>query len=175
MKKFITPDLQFSHWIFIWAIFYYIITVYPSLRAGFSLYIYQCINPLIALYISLIYNSIEVVGLWFKGVSTLRILQFIAIMFVIKIIWIFLLRNTKILPWENMGVMAILFVIYNVYLYLHNTTIISLYKDVNKSLLDGDNRTPFVYLINKLLVPIRALLSYDTSRAKATCTPSGIR
>jgi hypothetical protein len=175
MKNFITPDLIFSYWIFIWAVIYYIITIYPSLRFGLSQYIYQSINPIIPLYIILIYSLIEVTVLWYKGVSTVRILEVIAIMFIVKIVWIYLLRNTKILPWENMGVMAILFVIYNLYLYLNNTDIISLYKDVNKSLLDGDNRTPFMYLINKLLVPIRLLLSYDPSRPEATCTPRRIR
>jgi hypothetical protein len=155
MKHFITPDLQFSHWIFIWAVIYYIITIYPSLRARFSPYVYQSINPLIPLYIIVTYSTIEVAVLWCKGVPTRRILQCIAIMFVVKIVWIFLLRNTKILPWENMGVMAALFVLYNVYLYLNNTNIISLYKDVNTSLRNGDNRTPFMYLINKLLVSIQ--------------------
>ena len=175
MKNFITPDLQFSNWIFIWAVIYYIITVYPSLRDGFSPYAYQSINPLIPLYIVVTYSTIEVIGLWFDGVSIVRILQFIAIMFVIKILWIYLLRNTKILPWENMGAMAILFIIYNFYLYLNNTDIISLYKDVNKSLLDGDNRTPFMYLISKIMVLIRVLLSYDSCRPEATCTPRRIR
>jgi hypothetical protein len=155
MKRFITPDLQFSHWIFIWAVIYYIITIYPSLRARFSPYVYQSINPLIPLYIIVTYSTIEVAVLWCKGVPTRRILQCIAIMFVVKIVWIFLLRNTKILPLENIGVMAALFVLYNVYLYLNNTNIILVYKDVNTSLRNGDNRTPFMYLINKLLVPIQ--------------------
>jgi len=155
MKHFITPDLQFSHWIFIWAVIYYIITIYPSLRARFSPYVYQSINPLIPLYIIVTYSTLEVAVLWFSGVPTLRILQCIAIMFIVKIVWIFLLRNTKILPWENMGVMAALFVLYNVYLYLNNTNIILVYKDVNTSLRNGDNRTPFMYLINTLMANIR--------------------
>jgi hypothetical protein len=175
MKNFISPDLIFSDWIFLWAILYYIITVYPSLRSGLSPYIYQSINPSIPLYIVLIYSLIEVTVLWFTGVSAVRLLEIIIIMFVIKIVWIYLLRNTKILLRENIAVMAILFVIYNLYLYLNNTDIISLYKNINKSLLDGDNRTPFMYLIGKLLVPIRVLLSYDPSRPKATCTPRRIR
>jgi hypothetical protein len=169
MKHFITPDLLFSYWIFIWAV------IYTFLFTGFSPYVYQSINPLIPLYIALLYNILEFAGLWLAGVSASILLEFIAMIFTLKIVWIFLLRNTKILLWENMGVMAALFVIYNFYLYLNNTNIISLYKDVNTSLRNGDNRTPFMYLINTSILQIRVLLSYNPSRSKSTCTSGSIR
>jgi len=96
MKHFITPDLLFSYWIFIWAVIYYVITIYPYLRARFSPYVYQSINPLIPLYIALLYNILEFAGLWLAGVSASILLEFIAMIFTLKIVWIFLLRNTKI-------------------------------------------------------------------------------
>ena len=124
---FITPDLLFSYWIFAWFLIYLF---------------YPIANPLFGLWIALVENIFVL--------STLQKDQprFLLMMFLSKVIPIYLLRKTKI-KWKDVKVFGVVFIVYNIYLNIRGLNIFRVYKITTQSIRNGNNRTPFFYLTTR--------------------------
>ena len=104
-------DLIFSYWIFTWYVLYELkITNY---------------SPKLALIIGLISNIILLFLMIFYNNNIINILLFCVIQIFIKIIPLWRLRNNNIYDFKAL---AILFIIYMVWLFINNTNIYILNK-----------------------------------------------
>lgn len=147
MNTLITPDLIFSDWILVWSLCYYFLL--PKIL-GLSSYAYESLNPSIGLWAMLMYNIIEWIYLWSKSVSWILLIEFALVIFLIKVIPIILLRNIKIRTLNNVIFIGFLFVLYNIYLYIKNTNAINVYNKINKSLVQNENKTPFLWIFSQI-------------------------
>ena len=132
----ISPDLILSDWIFAWFVIYYI----------FQKKLGDDYNPYYALYAGLILSLLIMV-------ATIKDAQFLFFYFImifsIKIIPMYLIRNTRYTP-SKLLVFSAVFIIYNIYLTIRQTNIIQVYKDIFYSLQKRDNNTPVFYMLSKL-------------------------
>ena len=147
MTSFITPDLIFSDWILLWSLFYYFLL--PKVW-GLSTYVYESMNPIIGLWMMLVYNIMELLYLWFNSVSWATIVKFAIVILLIKVIPIILLRNFKIRTLNNVIFIGFLFMLYNLYLYVNNTNAIQVYNRINESMIKNENNTPLLWTFSKI-------------------------
>jgi hypothetical protein len=136
----IGPDLIFSYWIFAWTVLY---VAFPQ----------SLPSPLFALDIALIINICEVVYLISKDIPIKRTIQYIVMIFIAKVIptgIIYYYFNKKTNIYQDITATLILFIIYNIYLFVNNTNIIKINKKIVQSIERGDNDTPFMYIANKI-------------------------
>ena len=129
----ITPDLIFSDWIFAWYILYAFKIVHFS--------------PKFALIIGLIENLIMLILVAVYGRHTSTAFQFAGVIFLIKITPLYLLRTERIRRIDMLYTL-ILFISFNLWLYLNGQTFISNAQAIHDSLLYGKNETPFMALFN---------------------------
>ena len=140
----ITVDELFSYWVLLW-VFLYI------LFSGSHKFIYKWLNPILALWFGLLENIIMLVRLLYihprPNVSSV---QFLLVIIITKAIPIYILRDHKI-NWKNdLTVLLLVFLTYNLYLWLvKNTNIFEIYDETEKSIANNENRTPLLALINR--------------------------
>jgi len=58
--------------------------------------------------------------------------------------------NNKINAYNDTTKILFLFVIYNIYLSINNTNVITINKKIVQSIERGDNETPFMYITDKI-------------------------
>lgn len=145
-------DHQFSYWIVLWVILYYLIKIkYIYLSSRFSFinkYIYEYGNPLFALYFALIENLFNLFILVFYHAPLYIIIKFIFVVIVIKIIPVYLFYNSPIHPKENIIASIAVFMIYLVYLYLCGTNVVDVYTKTIYFIYSGQNKTPLFSLLH---------------------------
>jgi len=147
-------DYQFSYWILLWAIIYYLIKtkyIYFSSRFSFTnKYIYEYGNPLYALYFALIENIVNLFILIFYNASLYTIFKFLFMIIFIKAIPLYLLYDSPIHPRENILVCIAVFMIYNIYLYLCGTNVVDVYTKTIYFIYTGQNKTPLFSLLDSV-------------------------
>lgn len=119
----------FSYWILFWFILYYNKIIK--------------FNPLFILYLAFIHN-------FYFAITTLKgliLYKYLFMIFIIKIIPIYLIYNNKI-HIDDIIFSIILFLCYNLYLYINNTDINNIYNQINDSIINNKNDTLFFYIIN---------------------------
>jgi hypothetical protein len=145
-------DFQFSYWIFIWFIFYYIIYLQRE-RSPLTQKIYKYCNPIISLIIAFIENIIVFIILLFYNPPFLLVIKYLFMLLVIKIIPLYLLYRT--LPtnpsyeyWKSsFFAFVCVFSIYNLYLLANETNIIDIYISTVYFIFNNKNKTFFFYYI----------------------------
>jgi len=133
----IRPDFIFSYWIFIWFIIYYFISLPPIIK--------KYTNPLFSCWLALIENIFYFIYISIKTQNIFIIIYYLVMMLLMKGIPIYLLSKQKFNI--NWVAFLIVFLVYNIHLFIHKKNIIEIYKDTNKSLINSENRTPFFYII----------------------------
>ena len=130
------PDYIFSYWIVFWYILYEI-----------SIIKY---NPKVWLIIALFFNVINIcVMIFYKNFY--MALLFLVVIFILKIIPIWTLRNTYIII-NDFIFGVVLFIIYNFWLLYNNYTLYKINKEMlNNSKKGNVNSTPVMRFINKLI------------------------
>jgi len=78
-----------------------------------------------------------------KGTKRITIIYFIIINFLIKVLPIYYLRAETI-RMKDVYMTILLFVIFVLWLYVNNISIIENIKIIYKSLIYGENKTPFM-------------------------------
>ena len=159
-------DFQFSYWIVIWFIFYYIISLQRE-RSPLTQQIYKYGNPIVSFIIALTENIIVFIILLFYNPPISLVIKYLFMMLVIKIIPLYLLYT--ILPkniildsaipppkmltfWKNSFIsFLVMFSLYNLYLFWNNTNIIDVYTKTIYFVFTNKNKTFFFNLINGLL------------------------
>lgn len=126
----------FSYWIFIWYVLYELkLTKY---------------NPNFALSLGLIENIFTLMLMLYYSNSIKHILSFCIIIFSIKIIPLWRLRNTTF-EIENLYATLFLFAIFLLWLFINNINIIEYYKSKLSSLKKDKTIGPFMDLVDKYL------------------------
>jgi hypothetical protein len=139
---YIRPDFLFSYWVYIWFVIYAFILNYPETK--WNKYIINNFNPLLALYVALFENLVVFAIVIVYNPEFWLLIKYIAMLLLIKIMPIYILRNTDISWAHDVKYLAYLFLIYNLYLYLEDTDIFSIYNTSVISLLKNQDRTPMM-------------------------------
>jgi|LauGreDrversion4_2_1035121.scaffolds.fasta_scaffold02683_18 hypothetical protein len=134
MQTIIRPDFIFSYWIFVWFILYFTHSI--------------TISPKLWLWISLVEN---IVSIFFMLHSKFYyILRFIVINFFIKMIPLYLLWKEPIRK-SDIVYSGIVFIVYNLWLFINNMNVYIVYKMLYHAQLDKSNYIGLMsYLYDKL-------------------------
>lgn len=128
-------DLVFSYWIYFWYVLYaFKITTY---------------SPKFPLILGLIDNIIMLFLMLVFGTSKRTIFYFIIINTLIKVVPLYYLRNETI-KITDIYFTILLFFIFILWLHLNKQSLFGNIKIIHDSLLFGQDKTPFMALINKL-------------------------
>jgi hypothetical protein len=128
-------DLVFSYWIYLWYILYaFKITTF---------------SPKFPLILGLIDNIIMLLLMLVYGTSRETIFYFIIINTIIKVVPLYYLRNEPI-KWRDIYFTVFLFILFVGWLNLNKQSLIGNLKVIHDSLLYGQDKTPFMALLNKL-------------------------
>lgn len=129
-------DFVFSYWVFVWFLLYH-----------FKLVSY---NPKFALVIALFANIIKLFTMIYYNNSFIYIVLFILIQLCIKIYPLWTLRNTIITTREIISTM-IVFILFNLWLWLNNESIVQLTKKGNDAVKENKINTPLIFSIDKYI------------------------
>jgi hypothetical protein len=142
------PDFIFSYWIFVWFLIYLVSNIF------FDKNIIPA--PLLELYIGFFVSLYGLFYLTSTISSTLTLMKFLAMLMAIKIIPLFItiyLSGTyKINLKSDLKKVLILLLIYFVYLVCWNVNAFDVYNYEGISIINNDNKTPFFYILSKILV-----------------------
>lgn len=128
-------DLVFSYWIYFWYILYaFKITTY---------------SPKLPLIVGLIDNIVMLVLMLLYGTSKRTIFYFIIINTIIKVVPLYYLKNEYI-RLKDIYFTIFLFIIFILWLHLNKQSLFGNIKIIHDSLLFGEDKTPFMALLNKL-------------------------
>jgi len=136
------PDLVFSYWVYFW----------------FILYAFKITNysPKFPLTLGLIHNIIMLSLMLMYGTSKRTIFYFIIINTLIKVAPLYYLRNEPFMM-KDIIFTILLFAIFIIWLHINRHTLYGNAKLIHNSLLYGQDKTPFMSLINKLKINFKNL------------------
>lgn len=135
-------DLVFSYWIYLWYI------LYAFKITNFS--------PKFPLILGLIDNIIMLLLMLVYGTSKETIFYFIIINTLIKVVPLYYLRNESI-KWIDIYFTIFLFILFIGWLNLNKQSLFGNIKIIHDSLLYGQNKTPFMALLNKIKTNFKSL------------------
>ena len=116
-------DLVLSYWIFIW----YLIYFFGYIKA----------DPKLALLLALTLNVIMIIyRIFISKITLIRLIIFIVIQIIIKIIPLYTLRNVKINFVEDIKGVILLTLLYLIWVYINKETALELYKNNYSPLTD---------------------------------------
>ena len=128
-------DLVFSYWIYLWYILY-----------AFKI---TSFSPKFPLILGLIDNIIMLLLMLVYGTSRETIFYFIIINTLIKVVPLYYLRNEP-LKLRDIYFTCFLFILFVGWLHLNKQSLIGNLKVIHNSLLYGQDKTPFMTLLNKI-------------------------
>lgn len=128
-------DLVFSYWIYLWYI------LYAFKITNFS--------PKFPLILGLIDNIIMLILMLIYGTSKRTIFYFIIINTLIKVVPLYYLRNEPI-RLRDIYFTIFLFFIFFIWLHINRQSLFGNIKIIHDSLIYGQDKTPFMNLINQL-------------------------
>ena len=135
-------DLVFSYWIYFWYI------LYAFRITHFS--------PKFPLLLGLIDNIIMLLLMLMYGTSKETIFYFIIINTLIKVVPLYYLRNESI-KWRDIYFTIFLFILFVGWLHLNKQSLVGNLKVIHDSLLYGQDKTPFMALLNKIKSNFKSL------------------
>ena len=149
MEGYVRFDYFFSYWIFIWFVLYYNIDAFVG---QFTTWFKKTANPLLALWFALWFNAYEIVYISSIKFDVILIAKYCMMMFIVKALPIYLLyRKGLSINWLNdVFVLVIIYSVYIFYLYANGQDPSKIYEQIEKSLIQGDNKTPMFSLLEKL-------------------------
>jgi hypothetical protein len=126
-------DLVFSYWIYLWYILYaFKITKF---------------SPKFPLILGLIDNIVMLILMLVYGTSKDTIFYFIIINTLIKAVPLYYLRN-EVIKWRDIYFTTFLFILFIGWLHINRQSLVGNIKIIHDSLLYGQNKTPFMALLN---------------------------
>jgi len=140
-------DFIFSYWIFFWFLIYYFVLLTSSKNMSkFATFILHY-NPFIGLIFAFLENIVLFIYM-LPFFQTEILIKYVFMMFLIKIIPIYLIRNQKINPVNDIFAIIVLFCIYLLWLYYNKTDVIDVYKKTTLSITLNSNKTPLFHFID---------------------------
>jgi hypothetical protein len=109
-------------------------------------------SPLLVLWLAFWFNTYEIIYMSLIKFNLTLIMEFTFMILLIKAIPIYLLyRRGLSINWTNDTIVtSIVILMYIIYLRVNNQDPSKIYEETEKSLIQGDNKTPMFYLIEKL-------------------------
>lgn len=149
MEGYVRFDYLFSYWIVIWFVLYYNIDAFKGPTVNF---LKRIGSPLLVLWLAFWFNTYEIIYISLIKFDLTLVVEFSFMMFLIKAIPIYLLyRRGLSVNWINDTIVTVLVILmYIIYLHVNNKDPHKIYNETEKSLIQGDNKTPMFYLIEKL-------------------------
>ncbi len=135
-------DLVFSYWIYLWYI------LYAFKITDFS--------PKFPLIIGLIDNIIMLLLMLVYGTSRETIFYFLIINTLIKVVPLYYLRNEPI-KLNDIYFTVLLFIVFVGWLHLNKQSLVGNLKVIHDSLIYGQNKTPFMSILNKIKTNFKSL------------------
>jgi hypothetical protein len=135
-------DLVFSYWIYLWYI------LYAFKITDFS--------PKFPLIIGLIDNIIMLLLMLVYGTSRETIFYFLIINTLIKVVPLYYLRNEPI-KLKDIYFTVFLFIVFVGWLHLNKQSLVGNLKVIHDSLIYGQNKTPFMSILNKIKTNFKSL------------------
>ena len=142
-------DFIFSYWIVIWFLIYYFI---DSSNSKIVQFIKNNMNPIFGLGMALLENIITFIFIVRSHFEWWFFFVFIFMMGSIKILPIYLLRNTKINIIPNLATLGVIFMLYNIYLLANDTNVYEVYDKTIQSFKAGNDKTPLFQLMHQIFV-----------------------
>jgi hypothetical protein len=145
MDEVIPFSFIFSYWIVLWFIVYLLFSGGGGKGDG-KRYIP---NPVFAFFIGILENLFTLFMILLYRPDFFIFMEFLSIMICIKIIPFLYLLYRPIHLIMDIKFFVILFILYNIYLFLCNTNLYTIYKTIISSILNNDNRTPMFSVIHQ--------------------------
>jgi len=134
----IRSDFFISYWIFTWFILYYCITEFDfPIKTHYKKWIYEYLNPILPLILLSFICFIILIYISFLNLGVYTFIKFFLSICFYKLIPVYLLRKHPFHLFYSIISFSLLFIIYLIYLALHNENLISIYK---KSLQSFHNK-----------------------------------
>ena len=145
-------DFLFSYWIIIWFLIYYFVGFTKGQTASY-MFIKQYLNPKVAILLALVENMFTFTLLLFNNPETIVIIKYISMMFIMKGIPLYLLRNSNIHIMRDITIAIAVFILYNIYLYVNDEDLVTIYKRTFYFVSTDSYNTP-LYLVYKWVLSV---------------------
>ena len=159
MNMNITPDIIFSYWIYAWSILYYIILVKKmktNITSTSTSSFIKYANPTILLYFALIENICSLFYIFLSTFDFSISFLYIVMLLLLKVLTIYLLRHAPINIPINVLLSTGIFLLYVIYVQgFRKISVMNLYRDIYKSIILRENKTPFFWIYHKLFYEMR--------------------
>jgi hypothetical protein len=144
----IRADFLFSYWVLAWFVLYYILD--KTTKYGY--YIFKYLSPIIGLWISFIYGIIELCYIIYANHDPLLISKYILMMLLVKLLPIYLIRNQDVNYMRDTTAVAVVFIVYNIYIIYNGTNVIDIYRKTESAISSGESKTPLFRLLDYIYV-----------------------
>jgi hypothetical protein len=135
----VREDFYISYWIFTWFILYFFITKFDlPINNHYKKWIYEYLNPIFPLILLSLMCFIILIYILFLNLGVFICIKYLFSISFYKFIPVYLLRKHPFNLFYSVISFSLLFIIYLMYLKLHNENLISIYK---KSLQSFHNKS----------------------------------
>jgi hypothetical protein len=107
-------------------------------------------NPKLALILALIENLATLGWIAVVNGDLLTLVKYTCMILVVKVLPLYLVWGRPIRVPQDIYVFMVVFVLYNVYLWLNDESLISIYRRTFTSIVQHDNNTPLFGLVQYL-------------------------
>jgi hypothetical protein len=135
MSKILRADLVFSYWIYLWFLLYFF---------RFTKY-----SPKFALILALLHNIIMLLLMILFKTRISKIINFVIINTIIKVMPLYYLRKEKIII-NDIYFTFIIFLLFVIWVHINKQTLTGNLKIIHDSLLYEKNRTPLMNILSKI-------------------------
>jgi hypothetical protein len=146
-KNLIPASYIFSFWIFIWAVAY-IFVKYAHILSNTKLpKQVEWFNPALILLVALIWNTESLIKLILDGSPFYTIVKYGLMIVFVKAIPLWFVWTWDIDLIRDVSIGVGIFAVYCIYLWLNGTDLFTVYEDINESIQNDEDRTPFEHWI----------------------------
>ena len=142
-RGYIRFDFLFSYWVYIWFLMFYFIDKTTIYGKAFQKYG----NPKLALSIALFENIFTLFWIIFANGRIKTIIKYSCMMLIVKVLPLYLVYKTPIQWPQDLYVFTGVFVLYIIYLYLNDESLMTIYKRTFTSIMNRDNNTTLFHLV----------------------------
>lgn len=139
-------DFLFSYWIIFWFLIYYFTQNIKGSPIASKIQKYM--NPKLALYFGFFENFGTFLYIIWLNSKLSIIFKYLLMLLLIKVLPIYLIKE-KIHLWNDIIVFIFVFLIYNIYLWINDETIYSVYERTFTSIKNNQNKTLVFWIFDK--------------------------
>jgi hypothetical protein len=159
----VREDFYFSYWIFTWFILYYFITKTDlPINTHYKKWIYEHLNTIFPLILLSFMCFIILIYILFLNLGAFICIRYFFMISFYKFIPVYLLRKHPFHLVYSVISFSLLFIIYLIYLQLHNENLISIYKKTLQSFHNKNKSYSYAFIFAVVITSMYILYSvYD--------------